>query len=410
MNVCLVSGEYPPQVGGVGDFTDLLARALREQGHRVSVITGRRPGGRCDPPTGLVDLMEVAGWGWRSLPEVRRLVVATGADVVHLQYQTGAFGMHPAVCFLPGWLERAAVPTAVTFHDLREPYLFPKAGGLRGFVTRHMVRSCGMAIATNPADAAAIDAVRRAGRPDGLPAQTPVVPIGNNIPVLTPPERDPTATRRELGIDPGTLVVGFFGMVNDSKGTEVLVELMERVRGAAATPVQLWFIGDPEGASDPSNRSTLRHLQSAIDAHGLRGIIKFTGYLDREGVSRALSALDCCVLPYADGASYRRGSLLVALAHGVPVVTTTPAPAAMGAGLPRLEDGENCLLVPLGDAAGAARGILRIAADPALRDRLSRGAVEFAAAFSLERIAAATADCYRRLVGDRRPVPAPAGG
>lgn len=40
MHVALLSGEYPPQVGGVGDYTDQLAQALATQGVRVSVITG----------------------------------------------------------------------------------------------------------------------------------------------------------------------------------------------------------------------------------------------------------------------------------------------------------------------------------------------------------------------------------
>ena len=53
-------------------------------------------------------------------------------DVVHIQYQSAAYGCIGAVNFLP-WRLRLARPgpALTTFHDLRLPYLFPKAGPLR---------------------------------------------------------------------------------------------------------------------------------------------------------------------------------------------------------------------------------------------------------------------------------------
>ena len=39
MRIGLITGEYPPQQGGVGDFTRELARALIAAGHEAQVIT-----------------------------------------------------------------------------------------------------------------------------------------------------------------------------------------------------------------------------------------------------------------------------------------------------------------------------------------------------------------------------------
>ncbi len=39
MHIMFVTGEYPPQQGGVGAYTAELGRALVEQGVRVSVVT-----------------------------------------------------------------------------------------------------------------------------------------------------------------------------------------------------------------------------------------------------------------------------------------------------------------------------------------------------------------------------------
>jgi hypothetical protein len=39
VRICLVSAEYPPMQGGVGDCTHELGRALVQLGHQVAVVT-----------------------------------------------------------------------------------------------------------------------------------------------------------------------------------------------------------------------------------------------------------------------------------------------------------------------------------------------------------------------------------
>src|SRR6266496_1165976 len=39
MRIALLSGEYPPQPGGVGDYTARLGQALVERGHDIVVFT-----------------------------------------------------------------------------------------------------------------------------------------------------------------------------------------------------------------------------------------------------------------------------------------------------------------------------------------------------------------------------------
>ena len=37
MTILLLTGEFPPQQGGVGDYSNLLAQALIAQGQRVEI-------------------------------------------------------------------------------------------------------------------------------------------------------------------------------------------------------------------------------------------------------------------------------------------------------------------------------------------------------------------------------------
>ena len=43
MRIGLITGEYPPMQGGVGDFTQELGKGLAALGHDVHVITDKSP-------------------------------------------------------------------------------------------------------------------------------------------------------------------------------------------------------------------------------------------------------------------------------------------------------------------------------------------------------------------------------
>jgi len=164
-------------------------------------------------------------------------------------------------------------------------------------------------------------------------------------------------------------------------------------------------VGGGLGSSDPTNRATALALDRLAGELGVRDELIWTGYLEPPEVSAALLSADMAVLPYADGASFRRGSLLAVLEHGLPVVTTT---GGKGQGSnseigeqqtwPELVDGDNALLVQPGDVEGLVRAIERVAVDSKLRLRLAEGAEKLADLFSWARIAEAHIALYRRLI------------
>ena len=375
MRIGMLTGEYPPMQGGVGDFTRELGRALADQGHTVHVLT--RVG--CGPGEAGVTVHPVANdWGWRAARRAVALARRLDLDVLNLQYQAAAYDLHPAVHFLP-WQARE-LPIVVTFHDLKTPYLFPKAGPLRSWVVTHLARRAAAAIVTNRADELELTA-RRVGRVERIP-------IGSNIAPALPPGYDRTAWRVRLGIPPDAFLVGFFGFFNARKGVETLIRAL-RILSPSKGAVHLLFIGGTVGSSDATNRAYADRMRALIAELGLDARVHYTGYVTPQEVSAAFAALDLCVLPYADGVSFHHGTLMAALAHGQPIISTTPQVA-----LPELAHGENVWLVPPEDPDVLAAAIAALAADPARRQRLARGAAELAQAFTWERIAARTAALF----------------
>lgn len=381
MRIGLITGEYPPDQGGVGDFTRELGNGLAALGHDVHVITGESQTSNLQSPTSVH--REIGDWSWGCWKQIRQITQREQLDVLNIQFQTAAYGMHPALHFIP---RRRNIPIVVTFHDLKAPYLFPKAGRLRWESILMMARRADSIIVTNVEDEIKIS---------GL--QSPVsnlvrIPIGSNISPRLPGAYDRDAWRVRWRIGPGDLLLGYFGFLNERKGGEDLVEVLAALV-ARGLPAYLLFIGGRVGTSDPTNVAYAKQVDRLIAERGLSKRVHHTEFVPPEEVSASLEAVDVCVLPYRDGVSMRHGSMHACLAHGRPIVTTQPAVET-----PEFHDGQNMLLAPPQDINALADSVARLASDADLRTRLEKGAVTLAKEFAWERIAARTAKFFAGLI------------
>ena len=375
--------------GGVADFTAILATEMTSQGAEVHVLTSRRAASsqRAALHGPWVHPLMMT-WGWQHLHSAtRQLLDEISPDVINVQFQTAAYGMHPATNFLPRLFPR--IPVVVTFHDLRVPYLFPKAGALRWWANRTLARSCRSIIVTNEEDRV------RLSSESGMPT-TAVIPIGSNIAAALPPGYSRDVWRDGWSIPPSALLLCYFGFLNASKGGEELIDALDRVvqRGCDA---YLLMLGGAVGASDPTNESYLTTVEWLIERNGVASRVIWTGHLGQEEISAGLTSADLCVLPYRDGISFRRGSLMAALRHGAAVLSTYPTLPLEG-----LRHGHNVWLTDRADADALAEGIMHLAGDAPLRSRLGHGARELSRRFSWERIAARTLEVCREAAQRQR--------
>jgi polysaccharide biosynthesis protein PslF len=395
MRVLLLSAEYPPLPGGVGDYTLQLGLALRAQDLDVQIATA--PQGANPGP---LPRHAISGWGWTLPREVRALLRRLRPDLLHIQYQTGAYGMHPAITLLPRALRHTRIPIVVTCHDLRLPYLFPKADLLRRWLTWRLLADASAVVVTNGEDARLLRGELPGDRTvfaAPRPLAPRLIPIGSNIEVivLAPEERE--RWRERAGARGETRLLAYFGLSNRSKGVDLLLHALAQLDA----PYRLALIGGEAGASDADNRRYGEELLALEGALRLGGRVWRSGMLAAQDVSALLQSCDIAVLPFRDGASYRRGSLLATLAHGLPLITTQPDRALD----PPLRDGVEALLLAGDEGAlpdQIAAAVRRLAGDAALCARLSQGGRELAAQFGWPAIARQHAELYRGLVRDRR--------
>ena len=130
-----------------------------------------------------------------------------------------------------------------------------------------------------------------------------------------------------------------------------------RARLLAATDNHLLLLG--RGGESMRDDLMLRDPQ-------LAGRVHASGPLSDEDLSRHVAACDVMLQPYPDGVSTRRTSIMAALSHGKPVVTTSgrltePLWSACG----------SVVLIPADQPADLAQATASLIADPAHRQQLS---------------------------------------
>ena len=290
--VLYITGEYPPHRGGIADYTYHLRNQIEDHGFGSLVLTldgAEGPG-----------VITIGSWSWPVALQIQEIAAKHKIDLIHIQYQAGAFDMHPAVNALPttisAWLR---LPVLTTFHDLRAPYLFPKAGRLRNAVMLRMARASACAIVTNPGDQRILE---RAEIP------TRRIPLGPSLPgpnLLCP------ATN-------GRLDIGYFGFPSREKGLLDLLAALHRFDEPERP--RLVLVGAPQ--PDSGTHQYLSACEVYDFADELEVEIEITGYLPPQDASNRLARCAALSLPFPNGASQRSSALIAALNLGRPVVTT----------------------------------------------------------------------------------------
>jgi len=342
--------------GGVHLVTEVLARGLQARGHEVLVLC--RAGSmlhervRHLAPTAPVlrgrDLSPRAMW--RAAREMRRFRTDALLTLMKKDVRLTA----PVARLL-------GVPVVVR-HAIDQP----APGGLFGRVLY------GAVPAHHVTNALATRRTLLASAPWLHPDRVSVVYNGVDAGAIERADPEP------LDLPEGSIAIGYIGSFEPRKGLLDLAAAWRRVAPEAPS-AHLLLVG--KGSQDALLR---RELAEAPRVH-------FPGYRPR--VAPLLRSLDLLVLPsYVEGVP---NVALEAMAAGIPVVATAVS------GTPEaVLDGTTGLLVPPRDPAALAEAILRLAGDPALRERMGRaGALRARRDFTLEAMLDRYEEILRRVSG-----------
>jgi glycosyltransferase involved in cell wall biosynthesis len=357
-----------PPDGGVAEHVARLALQLREHGYEPTVVAPAAFAPRellasARIPLRVVHLRRDYRHPWAELRALAEL---------HRALRRERFALVHAHAAKAGVLARAAALGTRT-RTVYSPHCFPFVGEMSGARRRFATLVERVLAPATDALVCVCDEERAVAAAHRL-APRMLATVHNGCPLCPDVEPDPELTALRAG---GPLV-GAVTVLRRQKGLETLIESVEHVRRAVPAARFAIVGGGPE-------ERRLRALAGELGAG-----VRFLPF--RPPSARALRALDLFVLP-SRWEAFPIG-LLEAQACGVPQVV-----ADVG-GNREAVTAETGLVVSPGDAVGLADAIVALLADPARRAAMSLASrSRHAERFTLERMVAATAAVYDRVLG-----------
>ncbi|MGA8567822.1 MAG: glycosyltransferase [Candidatus Binataceae bacterium] len=370
----IITGEYPPQQGGVSDYTHLVARGLAAAGDQVHVWAPQCRDAEGNGADWNIKVHRLPGhFGLHALFVLSRSLRPLPQGQLLVQYVPHAYGfkaMNLPFCI---WLyAHRRRGTMVMFHEV----VFPLGRGqplthnALGIVTRLML----LLVARSAARIFVATPLWERILRDRTETWAPVswLPVPSNIPVIDDPY-GVMAFKSRYAPD-GGILLGHLGTYG-SHTTQALGALLPAIFADHRGFVVLLM-----GTNSCDFKRLLARRYPELAPR-----VQATGTLPAEELSRAVSACDLMVQPYPDGASTRRGSLMAALAHGRAIVTNS------GIATESLWAKSGALaLAPQGEPDMMRSLIVNLLADEAQRACYSAKAVElYAQCFDLRHTIAA---------------------
>ena len=366
----LVTPEYPPAIGGVGDYTRQVAEALANAGDDVHVwcpavryaqgAPSVSSGGGGEPHSAS-SVMIHRTLGAFSASDLRR--TSAGLDAfpsqrrILVQWVPHGYGwraMNLPFCL---WLRRRAAAGDRVELMVHEPYL-EFAGSWRQAAAAAVHRLMTIVLLHSAARVwMSIPEWQRRLQPYALGRVMPFTWLPIPSALNQPPHDAVAAVRSTFGGEPMRLVghVGTYGSLVSTLMDELLPGLF-----SSAPHARLVLIGANGGAY--ASAFLTRHPQH-------RDRIITTGYVEPAHMATHVAACDVLIQPYPDGVSARRTTTMAGLFLGVPVVTTSGHLTE-----PFWERSQAVRLSPVGDWGTFNAHVCRLLSTPDERRRLSSDA------------------------------------
>ena len=360
--VAWITPEFPPDRGGVSDHSAAMVNALRAAGHDLLVCSGSQQRGfsRLDA--------ELASFG----PDL--VIVA----YTPLGYAPRTVGISPALVLWSIRLRsRLGCQAILLAHEtsLALEYLLQNRElKLAAVATAQMAQFTALALSFDSVLFSNLGAQRAWARLlSPIASRFRSIRICSNIPYQ--PSEDPAAELTNAGYSVPSSTILFFGTGHEA----VLFDYLE-----AAFLALLQVESNAGLVIVGMNSARLREVRPTLANLGDR--VKALGYVGAPQVSLWLQVAKLVLAPLIGGISARKGTVMAALQHGRPVVTTR--------GSNTLDDipwDEICIFAPPGREGFAAKAAL------ALRDAQSCSSIGLAARAEYEANASASITAARIL-------------
>jgi glycosyltransferase involved in cell wall biosynthesis len=345
---CVITPEYLPAPGGVAGYIAQIVRGLSREGDEVEVFS---PEPAVDDVAGVRVHALRQGFDAHARRDVERDLAGHPGTIVLLQYVPGAIGgVNPSFV---RWVTALDAPLWVMFHEVVYPFERGQRLRLRAYAaaTRAMA-----AWVLRRADRVLVSTPywERFLLPLGARGTPVWMPVTSNVPTVERPAAEVAAFRAVHGIPPEAPVVVHFSTFNP---------LVTTMLGPALRSV---LTRAPEVHALLIGRNS-RAFAATLDP-SLLARVHAAGELPEPDVATALSAGDVVLLPFPDGVTGRRTTMMAALGLGKAVVTNA------GEHSESVWSREGCVVLTDGTPEALASEVVALLKDVERRNELGRRA------------------------------------
>jgi glycosyltransferase involved in cell wall biosynthesis len=357
-----ITSEYPPQPGGVSDYTRVIAAGLGAIGDQVHVWC---PNAKGETPraSGVWVHRDLGDLSPSDLRRAGRLLDRfDGPRRLVVQWVPHGYGhraMNLPFCL---WLwSRARRHGDRIELIVHEPFLSFGEGTWRQNCVA-VVQRLMTVVLLNAASRVwtTIPAWEKRLRPYALGRRSLFhwLPVVSNIPIIDDPTSVNLIRSRYAGAGGESPIVGHFGTYDRNTAELLLSSIPVLVQNGRKPAVMLLGRG-----------STTMRDQLIREYPGIAYDVHATGELDADDLSLHLGACDLMFQPYIDGVSSRRTTIMAQLSLGLPVITT-----AGDLTEPLWAESRAVALTPAGDVSKMVDATNRLLGDEGERKRLALAA------------------------------------
>lgn len=374
LSICIISDDFLPAATGVGTHVQLIGKELARRGHKIAVLTSRRPGEQeIEHWEGVTVYraftLKVAGF-YQALPSkttIKRILEQVKPDLVHHHYLSILLKRTYNVARAMG------IPQIYTYHmtvdHLTQPFFMRP---FRGLISRQIVDSC------NRFTQILCPSASLSKQLPGMGIHAPVRYISN--PVVF----DDTASVQPASRGPEFTIL-FAGRFEPEKNVSFLLQAFKLLLNQLPDAT-LWLAGRG------SLRETLERQAAEL---GISNRVQFLGFLDHPSLASRYAACDVFVLPAL--VEVQPLVAMEAMWFGRPVIVTR----AIVAATEMVEQGVNGYIVDPESAEDLAERLATLAADPTLRASQGEASRRRANAYRPELVVDELEATYRNIVASK---------
>lgn len=369
LKICIITGTYPNMICGVGFHSYFLGNALAEQGITVSIITSKSisiPEDVLNSESPKVYTI-IKDWSFLTFFSIKYIIKEIKPDVVHVQLPTRGSQIYSALLFSLLNLIYYKKPLILTLHEFSEGLFWSKIRGI------FLIAIAPYIIFPNLND------LRFALRIFTFKRKNLFhVPLGPTLPIEKLLKNE-NQKKNEKDI-------AYLGILYPRKGIEVLIEAIAKIN-QHFPEIQVHMLSSFI-EENPYHRS----LEELAKQLGVDKNIVWYRNIKLEEIAKRIIRCNIACLPYPEGATYKRSTLLEVLTSGVAVITTQTKKTRKD-----LIHGKNVYLVPPNNPIAISEAIVELYKNEMLLNTISKEGQKLAMNFTWSRIAEMTKKIYEEV-------------